>query len=92
MKDPGDEIDPVGQRIQPRKRHVARAQQQRPQIVAETRQHRRGIEEDHRHAVHGEQLVVLFGCQQMLVRPRQLDAQDQRLDAASVRKANAVTM
>ena len=29
------EIDPIGQRVQPRQRHVARAQQQRPEIIAE---------------------------------------------------------
>ena len=91
-EDAGAQIDPVGQRIQPRQRHVARAQQQRPEIVAEARQHRPGIEEDHRHAVHGEELVVLLRRQQMQVGTGQLQAEDQRLDAARIRKAKAVTM
>ena len=78
----GRQVDPVGQCVQPRECHVARAEHQRPQIVAETGQHRHGVEEDHRHAVRREQLVVLLRRQQWLIRPRQLDAHDQRLEAA----------
>ena len=78
----GAEIDPVGQRVQPRQRHVARAQQQRPEIIAEARQHRPGIKKDHGHAMHGEKLVILLRRQQMQVRPGQLQAEDQRLDPA----------
>ena len=81
-KDAGAEIDPIGQRIQPRQRHVARAQQQRPEIIAKARQHRPGIKKDHGHAMHGEELVILFRRQQMQVRPGELQAEDQRLDPA----------
>ena len=78
----GGEIDPVGERVQPRECHVARAEQQRPQIVAETGQDRQCVQEDHRHPVRREQLVVLLRREQLLIGPRQLDAHDQRLDAA----------
>ena len=69
-------------RVQPRKRHVARSEQKRPQEVAEARQDRQRVQEDHRHAVHREQLVVLFRRQQGLVRSCELQPDDQRLDAA----------
>ena len=83
---PAHKIDPVGQGIQPRQRHVARAQHQRPEIIAEARQHRPGIEKDHGHAVHGEKLVILLRRQQMQVRPGQLQPEDQRLDPARDQK------
>ena len=79
---PGEQEDPVGERVQPRERHVARADQQREQVDREPRQHRQRVEEDHRDAVHREELVVLLRRQQRLVRLRQLKAHDQRLDAA----------
>ena len=56
------------------------------EIVAEAREHRRRVEEDHRDAVHREQLVVLLGRQQRLVGTRELDAQDERLEAAGDEK------
>ncbi|MDR8957485.1 hypothetical protein FEP76_06014 [Burkholderia multivorans] len=79
---PREQEHPVGERVQPRKRHVARAEHQRPQIVRETGQHGQRVQEDHRHAVHREQRVVLRGREQRRVRPRELDAHHERLDAA----------
>jgi hypothetical protein len=74
--------DPVRQRIQPGERHITGSQKQRPQVVAEARQDRAGIEEDHGEAVHGEQLIVGFGGQDLQIRMRQLHPHDQRLDSA----------
>ncbi|VBN36182.1 Uncharacterised protein [Burkholderia pseudomallei] len=73
---------PVRERVQARKRHVARAEHQRPQIVREAGQHGQRVQEDHRHAVHREQLVVLLGVQQRAVGLRELDAHHERLGAA----------
>ena len=41
---------------------------QRHEVVAEAREHRRDEEEDHRHAVHREELVVGLGREQALAR------------------------
>ncbi len=81
-KQASEQEEPEAKRVQPRKGHVARAQHQGPQIVREAGQDRRSVEEDHRHAVHGEDLVVLLRRQQVHVRCGQLSAQDQRLDTA----------
>ena len=78
----GGQIHPVGEGVQPRKRHVPRAEEQREQIVREARQDRQGIEEDHRDAVHREQLVVLFRGHHALLGPGELNPHDQCLDAA----------
>lgn len=78
----GEQIKPVRKRVHARQRRVARAEQKRPEIIAESGQHRHGIEEDHRHAMHREQLVVLLRREHMQVGLRQLHAQDQRLDSA----------
>jgi hypothetical protein len=56
------EEEPVGECVQPRKRHVPRADHQRQQIVAERAdRHRDNEEEDHRHPVRREELVEQFG-------------------------------
>ena len=85
-EEPRREIDPVGECVEAGKRHVPRAQNQGKQIVAEAREHWRGVEEDHRDAVHREQLVILLGRQQRLVGTRELDAQDERLETAGDEK------
>ena len=88
-KNPGAEIEPIGERVEAGQRHVARAEQKRPEIIAEARKDRPGVKENHRHAVHGEKLIILLGTEQMLVRLCQLQAEDQRLDAASGEKAES---
>ena len=51
--------EPERERVQARERHVARADHQRHEVVAERADgHRDDEEEDHRDAVCGEQLVV----------------------------------
>ena len=46
----------------------------------------KGVPEDHGDAVHGEELVVLLGRQHMEFGARQLQPQDQSLDAAGKQK------
>ena len=83
MKIPEREEDPVAQRVQPREGHVPRADHQRQQVVPErSRRHRDDEEEDHRHPVHREKLVVGGRADDVLVRLDQLRADDQRLGAA----------
>ena len=80
--DAAGEVQPVGQRVQPRERHVARADLQRHEVVGEPRPQRHDDEEDHRRAVHREDLVVDLRRQQRVVRLGELRAHQQRLDAA----------
>ena len=49
------------------------------QVVGECRRHRHDHEEHHRDAVHGEDLVVHVGRQQLGARDRELGADQQRL-------------
>ena len=79
---PPNEQQPERQRVQARERHVARADHQRHEVVAEARQHRHDEQEDHRGAVHRHEAVVGLGLDQRVVRLRQLEAHHQRLDAA----------
>ena len=73
---------PEGQRVDARKRHVARADHQRDHVVAEPGPHRDDPQEDHRRPVHREDLVVLLGRQERVLRLGKLDADQQRHDAA----------
>ncbi|SAL89005.1 hypothetical protein AWB74_08856 [Caballeronia arvi] len=45
---------PIRKGIEPWKRHVARAEDERPQVVREPGKHWQGIQKNHRYAVHGE--------------------------------------
>jgi len=80
---PGEQIDPVAERVEAREGHVARAEQERRQVVAEAADDdRRGEQKDHRRTVQCEELVVGMLVEEGILRLRQLDAQQQRLDAA----------
>ncbi len=53
------QVDPEAQHVQEREHHVARADHQRDQVVAEAAEKQRGQQIDHHdHAVHGHVLVV----------------------------------
>ncbi len=80
--DPAGEQQPEGERVQARERHVARADHQRQEVVGQARHHRHDEQEDHRGAVHREQLVVGLGGDQRVLGGAQLQADHQRLDAA----------
>ncbi len=77
-----EEVDPITERVEARERNVPSADLQRDEVVHEARGHRHDEQEDHRHAVHGEHLVVQVGRQQRLVRGSQLGAQQECFDAA----------
>ena len=68
----------VAQQVQPRERHVGRADLQRQQLVGEPDEQRGGEQQQHDRAVHGEQLVVLLVGHEMLVRAEQLDPHEHR--------------
>ncbi len=80
--DAAGEEQPVGERVQSRERHVARADHQRDEVVAEARQHRHDEQEDHRRPVHREELVVDLRADERVVRLAELQANHQRLAAA----------
>jgi hypothetical protein len=65
------------QQVQARERHIARANHQRQQEVAEHRRDRRDEEqENHDHPVRGEHLVVDVRGEQVSLRRRQLQADE----------------
>ena len=70
----------VAEQVEPRERHVGRADLQRDQLVREPDEQRRAEQQQHQGAVHGEQLVVLLIGHDVLVRAEQLDPHDQRHD------------
>ena len=80
--DPAEQQQPERQRVQPWERHVPRADHQGHEVVAEAGHHRHDEQEDHRRAVQRQQLVVLLAGDQRVVRHRQLQPHDQRLDPA----------
>jgi hypothetical protein len=84
---PRGEEEPEAERVQARERHVARADHQRDEVVAEgPDRHRNDEEEDHRHPVHGHQLVVGLRREHLLVRLRELRPHQQRLDPTGAEK------
>ena len=85
-EEPGRQIDPVGKGVQPRERHVAGAEHQREKVVAEARENRLRVEEDHRNGVRGKELVVLLRGDQRLVWSGELQADRERFQAAEDEK------
>ena len=80
QEQPAEQEHPELKRVQPRERDVARPDHQRDQVVEERGRHRHDEQEDHRQAVHREDLVVLLGVQHRVARLRQLRPDQQRLD------------
>jgi hypothetical protein len=82
-EDPRREEDPVAEHVEARERHVARTDHQRHEVVAERAgRHRDDEEEDHRDAVHRENLVVDLRREHGVVRTHELRAHEQRFGAA----------
>ncbi len=73
-----EDEQPERQRVQPREGHVRGADLQRQHQVGEPEHDRRRIEQQHRRAVHREQLVVLLVGQELQTRQGQLSANEQR--------------
>src|SRR5438874_9452799 len=80
--DPAEEVEPVGEGVQPREGHASRAYHQRHKEVREPGEDRHDDEEDHRRPVHREHLVVRVAGEDVLVRPRELRAHQQGDDPA----------
>ena len=70
----------VAEQVQPRERHVRRADLQRQQLVGEPDEQRGREQQQHDRAVHREQLVVLLVGHEVLLRAQQLDPDQQRHD------------
>ncbi len=81
---------PETEGIQPRKRHVARADHQGHEIVGEPEQQRHADQENHRRAMHGEQAVKGLRRNKMVVRNGQLDPHDRGFQASDHQKQDAV--
>ena len=79
--EPAEEEEPVRERVQARERHVPRADHQRHEVVPEAREDRDDEEEDHRRAVHREELVVGVLGDEVVVRLRELGPHEQRHQA-----------
>ena len=71
---------PETEGIQPRKRHVARADHQRHEVVRKPKQDWHGHEENHGRAMHGEHAIEDLRRNKVVVREHQLDANDERFD------------
>ena len=76
------EQHPEAHRVELREGHVPGADHQRHEVVAEPGHDRHDEQEDHRRPVHREELVVRLRRQQRVVRLGELQADEQRLDAA----------
>ena len=81
-RDAAEQRQPVRQRVQLRERHVARADHQRHEVVPEAGDQRDDEQEDHRRPVHRHQAVVGLRADERVVRLGELEAHDERLDAA----------
>ena len=78
--------EPEAKRVEARKRHVARADLQRHNVVGQAEEHRHRDEKNHRGPVHREQHVVGVRRQEGVVRHGELEADEHRLDAADHEK------
>ena len=91
QEQPAEREEPVAHGVETRERHVARADHQRNEVVGEADQRGHHDEEDHRRAVHGEDLVVRVGREDVPFGTRELEADEERLDAADGEEEEAVT-
>src|SRR3954465_3383875 len=65
---------PVAEGIQTWERHVARADHQRHEIIAKSRNYWHAHQKDHRRPVHGEETIEDFRFQKRVVRYGKLQA------------------
>ena len=72
--------DPVAEGVRAGEGDVARADLKGHDEIEERRAHRHERQEDHRRAMHREELVVALRADQIIVRLGELGANDQRLD------------
>ena len=78
-----DRVEVPGQEVDAREGEVLRADHERDQEVPEHRRNARDQEEeDHQHAVHREEAVVDVGLEEVALGRRELDADEDRHEAA----------
>ena len=77
-KDAADQETPVAIGAEPRERHVARAQHPGQQQDRDRLEHGHGKEEHHRRAVHGEELVIAVGVEEIILGHGKLGAHEHR--------------
>ena len=78
---PAERQHPQRQGVDPRERHVGRADLERHDVVAEARQHRDDEQEDHERGVHREDLVVGLIRHELQAGRGKLDAHAEREQA-----------
>jgi hypothetical protein len=69
-----EQVQPVGEGVEPGEGHVRRADLQRHDVVGEREQDRGGEQQQHDRAVLGEQLVVLLLGEELEAGPGQFGA------------------
>jgi hypothetical protein len=79
---PAHEEGPVPEGVEAGEGDVASPDLERHQVVGQSRRQGHDHEEDHGRAVHGEDLVVGVGAQHGVLRRSQLQAEQERLEAA----------
>ncbi len=84
-----EQEQPEREGVQPRERHVGRADLQRQHQVGEAEHDRGRVEQQHDRAVHGEQLVELLVRQELQTGRGQLGAHQQRHQAADEEEDHA---
>ncbi len=90
QEEPAEGRHPEAESIQARKRHVARADHQRNEIVSEAEEDRHGDEKDAGRAVQREQTVEGLGREKRGIRVRQLNAHKNRFDSHNDEKQQRV--
>ena len=90
QQEPAERCQPETERIQPRERHVARADHQWQQVVGEPEHDGHGHEKDHRGPMHGEHAVEDLRRHEVVVRNHELDAHDRRFNPADDEKDQRV--
>jgi hypothetical protein len=76
-----DQVRVVAVRVEAREGDVARAEHERHEVEPERLHHRYGEQEHHRRAVHGEDLIVEVGTEQLALGERELQPHHQRQHA-----------
>src|ERR1043166_3871825 len=89
QKNSAEWLAPIAKSVQARKRHVTRAELQWQDVIYEPKQQWHGNEENHRCAVQGEKLVERVRRNQVIVRHRQLQADNKRFDSTDDEKKEA---
>ncbi len=87
---PAEGRHPEAECIEPREGHVARADHQRNQIIGDAEQNRHAHQKHHGGAVHGEQLVVEFRREEVVVRDGKLNADGHRLGSGDEKEEERI--